>query len=450
MRRISVRDYLVPGTALACLGGALLGGGAYAYYAFYCLAGVVALSAIWLRSIAGSLRLTYTAERLRLTAGEASVLELRLANDGFLPVPWVQFNDPTLARWIRLPLPGELSGDGRHRGRGWPAPTRTFIRLPHQFWWLGPLSSRLCYCLATRLARGHYRLGPMTVETRDPLGIFTCRQQVGSRFAVTVYPAIRPLPGLSLPAGQSFGAFRTRQRAREDLSSLAQIRPFRPGDSPKLIHWKVSARRRELHVREYERTTTVQLMLFVDLFQQAERQVAGGMTSTDLAAEIAASLAYHAWERGHEFGLVGHGDRRHWLAPGKGAARFQHLLETLARMQAEGQVPLGEVLRRESRQLLPGSTVVAVTPCLDLALAETLRRLRARRFTVMLIWIRAGDQDAAPEEQALALHLRGQGVRVYELRDGDALSVGAGSEPAPTAGMRSRLSSRPPEVLART
>jgi uncharacterized protein (DUF58 family) len=383
---------------------------------------------MWLQAVAGSLRLSYTAERLRLTAGEASVLELRLTNDGFLPVPWVQFNDPALANWIRLPQPGELAGDGRRRGKGWPAPSRTFIRLPHQFWWLGPLSSRLCYCLATRLVRGHYRLGPMTIETQDPLGIFTCRQLVESRFAVTVYPAVHPLPGLSLPAGQSFGALRTRQRAREDLSSLAQVRLFRAGDSPKLIHWKVSARRRELHVREYERTTTVQLMLFVDLFQAAQRPLDGGMTSTDLAAEVAASLAYHAWERGYEFGLVGQGDRRHWLAPGKGAARFHHLLEALARMQAEGQVPLGELLRRESRQLLPGSTVVAVTPCLNLALAETLGRLRARRFTVMFIWIRAGDQENTGNEGALAQHLRDQGVRLYELRDGDELADVLGGE----------------------
>ena len=419
MRRLSIRDYLVPGTALACLGSALLGGGAYAYYAFYCLAGVVVLSGMWLRAVAGSLRLTYTAERLRLIAGEASILELRLANDGFLPVPWVRFSDPSLARWIRLPLPGELPSGG-HPGKGWLAPTRIFIQLPHQFWWLGPLRSRLWYCLAARLTRGHYRLGPMTIETRDPLGIFTCRQQVGSRFAVTVYPAVHPLPGLSLPAGQSFGPLRTRQQAREDLSSLAQVRPFRSGDSPKLIHWKVSARRRELHVRDYERTTTVQLMLFVDLFQQAERQLADGTTSTDLAAEIAASFAYHAWERGYEFGLVGQGDRRHWLAPGKGAARFQHLLETLARVQADGLIPLSEVLRRESRQLLPGSTVVAVTPSFDLALAETLGRLRARGFTVMLIRMRADDQDARGGARVLESHLKAQGVRVYDLREGEA------------------------------
>ncbi len=421
MARISIRDYLVPGTALACLGGALLGGGAYAYYVFYCLAGVVVLSGLGLRAAAGSLRLTYTAERLRLVAGEASVLELRLANDGFLPVPWVQFNDPSLARWIRLPRPGDLPGDERPAAKGWHAPTRTFIRLPHQFWWLGPLTSRLCYCLAARLARGRYHLGPMTIETRDPLGIFTCKQQVGSRFAVTVYPAVHPLPGLSLLAGQSFGPLRTRQRAREDLSSLAQVRPFRAGDSPKLIHWKVSARRRELHVRDYERTTTVQLMLFVDLFGPAERQLGSGMTSTDLAAEIAASLAYHAWERGYAFGMVGQGGRRHWLAPGKGAARFEHLLETLAGVQADGQVPLGEVVRRESRQLLPGSTVVAVTPALDLALAEVLGRLRARRFTVMLIHMEMGGRDAGEGERAWKAHLRDRGVRVYSLGEGEKL-----------------------------
>src|SRR5260370_13190239 len=48
---------------------------------------------------------------------------------------------------------------------------------------------------------------------------------------------------------------------QDDLHGL---RPFRPGDSPRWIHWRTSARRNEKMVREFERTPGQNLILIVD------------------------------------------------------------------------------------------------------------------------------------------------------------------------------------------
>lgn len=418
MNRVRLRDPVLPVTALGCLVFALVAGGRYPFYSFYLLTLVTACSWVWARSLAASLRVTYTADRLRLTTADAAVVELRLSNEGFLPAPWVRINDSLLSRWVRLPaedggreLPPESGPPGRF------APRRNFTRLPHDLFWLGPLGARLIHLQVERLPRGHYRLGPMEMEARDPLGIFSVRGSAAGRSVVTVYPAISPLAGLAIPAGQSFGPLRTREKAQEDLSSLSQVRPFRPGDSPKLIHWRVTARKNSLHSREYDRTTTVQLMLFLDLCRGAERPGADGFTTTDLGAEVAASLAFHAWSRGYEFGLAGHGPHRVWLPAGKGLVRFEHLLEALARVQASGEVPLGQVLARESRHLVPRATVVAITPAVSGDLAGTLAQLRRRGFNLMLVRLRG--QDDAGEAALLGERWReaaaAAGARVYEV-----------------------------------
>src|SRR5262249_61272803 len=47
-------------------------------------------------------------------------------------------------------------------------------------------------------------------------------------------------------------------------SEIHGVRPFRSGDSPRWIHWRTTARRGELMVREVEETPTDNLIVVVD------------------------------------------------------------------------------------------------------------------------------------------------------------------------------------------
>lgn len=142
---------------------------------------------------------------------------------------------------------------------------------------LGPWGSLVWRRTLVVLRRGRYTLGPVTVELQEPLGIFRVRREVAAEAVLTVYPRVVPVDELAVLPRQPFGQQRVDTRAWQDPSSLADVRPFRPGDNPKHIHWKLSARLDELHVKEFELRATTDCFLFVDLGDPADGAVDADM-----------------------------------------------------------------------------------------------------------------------------------------------------------------------------
>ncbi|WPD19380.1 DUF58 domain-containing protein [Thermaerobacter composti] len=142
---------------------------------------------------------------------------------------------------------------------------------------LGPWGSLVWRQTLVVLRRGRYTLGPVTVELQEPLGIFRVRREAAAEAVLTVYPRVVPVDELAVLPRQPFGQQRVDTRAWQDPSSLADVRPFRPGDNPKHIHWKLSARLDELHVKEFELRATTDCFLFVDLGDPADGAVDADM-----------------------------------------------------------------------------------------------------------------------------------------------------------------------------
>src|SRR4029079_2445248 len=60
------------------------------------------------------------------------------------------------------------------------------------------------------------------------------------------------------------------RRVTHDHTDVRGIRSYRPGDSLRAVHWKSSARRRELMVREYDAAPSPELLLVVEPWLPAE------------------------------------------------------------------------------------------------------------------------------------------------------------------------------------
>jgi uncharacterized protein (DUF58 family) len=73
-------------------------------------------------------------------------------------------------------------------------------------------------------------------------------------------------------------------------SELLDLRDYLPGDPPKMIAWKVSARRDRLMTRELESEVPIRCTLFVDLSNSVRVGPAGG-TALSRLVEIAAGVA---------------------------------------------------------------------------------------------------------------------------------------------------------------
>ena len=90
--------------------------------------------------------------------------------------------------------------------------------------------------------RGVFNLGPTSLRTSDPLGIYTVLIHDPASVSLMVAPPIVPLPHIDIAPGGRSGAGRPRTNAPERSVSASNVRPYVPGDDLRLLHWRTTAR----------------------------------------------------------------------------------------------------------------------------------------------------------------------------------------------------------------
>jgi uncharacterized protein (DUF58 family) len=118
--------------------------------------------------------------------------------------------------------------------------------------------------------RGQFTMGPLAVSSSQPFGLLVRTHLLAPEQPITVLPRIgrihrgklrRRLAQAGLTIGRARQFPQRHPAAQEDLHGL---RPFRSGDSPRWIHWRTTARKGELMVREFEEMPTENLILILD------------------------------------------------------------------------------------------------------------------------------------------------------------------------------------------
>jgi uncharacterized protein (DUF58 family) len=170
--------------------------------------------------------------------------------------------------------------------------------------------------------RGVYHLEGLTLSTSFPFGLFTKERDIPLAGSLVVWPRtdrdVRERWGrgrFQRPDGAA------RRHAAGTRGEFRSLRDYRPGDDPRDVHWRSSARRSTPVIREYERDTGESVWIGVDL--RAPDDAAG-----DVVVEIAASLAASAHRQGRAFGVVTPDEQ---LSLGSGTAQLERVLDLLAR-----------------------------------------------------------------------------------------------------------------------
>jgi uncharacterized protein (DUF58 family) len=140
-------------------------------------------------------------------------------------------------------------------------------------WLLAPLARGETRRIAARWEfadRGRHEVGPMEVDAAYPFGLAHVTRTIAPPGEVLVLP---PVGSVDLAKFRRWlirggaGDARNRKPTRRPAPGLGDVRgvrPYRPGDSPRDIHWKSSARRNQLLVRDYDRSEPLDLRLVID------------------------------------------------------------------------------------------------------------------------------------------------------------------------------------------
>jgi len=113
-------------------------------------------------------------------------------------------------------------------------------------------------------------------------------------------------------------------------SEVLQLREYQPGDAPRAIDWKASARRRRLISRDFSEDQHLEILIALDA-GRASGLAAGNSDRLALYANVAARLAQRATQLDDRVGLLIYADRPlAALAPGRGVAALARLRACLA------------------------------------------------------------------------------------------------------------------------
>jgi uncharacterized protein (DUF58 family) len=119
--------------------------------------------------------------------------------------------------------------------------------------------------------RGRYHFGPLTGSTRVPLGLVRHSRLLDQQESLVVHPRLGRLTHDWTQVVRQTAA--SGQEVRRRGSSEADyfgLRDWRAGDDRRWIHWRSSARRGNLVVRQFDERRSRDLALLVDLWQPLE------------------------------------------------------------------------------------------------------------------------------------------------------------------------------------
>jgi uncharacterized protein (DUF58 family) len=177
-------------------------------------------------------------------------------------------------------------------------------------------------------ARGRQRFQHAHVSSLFPFGFFRKGVRYRVDLEVLVFPELFPAAG-QLPQGEAQSGDDPARHAGWGYD-LRSLRRFRPGDDPRGIHWKQTARTGELIFLEREAERSRRLSILFDNAVGALTDPARKQRFERLVSEAATAAVDHL-ARGYEVELVTR-DRR--LAFAGGARQRLAVLESLALIEA--------------------------------------------------------------------------------------------------------------------
>ncbi len=389
----------------------------------------------------------------------ASVVEAPLVvdNRSALPLPFVETKDNFPDDVPTLGMSLDIS----------PLPLRAELVQSMGLWAFQRLRRRF-YIRAAK--RGAFTFGPTTIKVSDPFGVLTREETLGTERTLIVHPIVASLGRFGLSPQAPFGDRSSRVRLLEDPLRVSGVRQYMPGDDPRRIHWKATARTGIPQSKILDPSTQRTLMIALDVRTFMSVQMGFDPALSELAISAAASVATWAFEEGYAVGVLSNGTLttigaaetlmtdsravmsserapgvvpRLRLDPSARRERLTLILDGLARLLPYNGVSLASYLASERRTLPMGAALVYIglDSLVDVPTLIALRELRTRGRDVTLLLTSREEDDASVLGDDVAHNLHSSMLKTHYIggrakwrgdREGGAgrLALSSGQRPA--------------------
>lgn len=278
---------------------------------------------------------------------------------------------------------------------------------------------------------GGYRIGDAVIRISGSVAMRVIRFEVEGLHRLAVLPESAEIRRLIEPLSTSMHSGDLVSARRGPGFEMAETRRWAPGDSPRSINWRASARSDRLWVTERHADRNGDLILVVDPVAEPGSDVEQAVRHL---VELAAGLVDAYGASRHRLGLIDIGGLTRWFGLDSGPLHHHRLLEAVISIQMTPSPVWMAVDRVLDRAVRPPSMVVFVTPLVDGGVVGRIRRLAIAGIDVMALavdpapWARPTGDD--PHRLARRIW-RMERARAIDLLRSIGVAVGEWSPGAP-------------------
>jgi uncharacterized protein (DUF58 family) len=310
---------------------------------------------------------------------------------------------------------------------------------------LSPHQRRFYTARTLLIRRGAYLLGPTSIVSGDPFGLFTIRKRIQPKETLIILPMSFPISTFPPPPGLLPGGKATRQLTMDVTPHASGVREYVPGDPMKRIHWASTARRGRFMVKEFEQDPQADIWLFLDAesgahlslpdeevsYQQdgwwlRRPNISLPRNTFEYAVSATASLAGHFLADRKSVGMACAAGIFTVVPAERGQRQHIKIMETLAFLQPEGTMPLLGLVELQARLLPIGSGVILVTPSVHPELLLAVESLKRRNLRPVVVLIKPDTFGGPSGSEKIASGLLNSNIPVCQVGCGDDLSIQLG------------------------
>lgn len=386
----------------------------------YLLAGLLLISFIWAFLAVRWIRISRRTQAQSAQVGKVIEETFVVRNTAVIPKLWLEVSDhSTLPNHRASHVVPAMSARGRYT---WTVQT-------------------VC------VSRGEFRLGGLSLVSGDPFGFFVTPRHIDDSRRLLVYPQIVPVKRFELPAGVTSGGESQRKRSPTVTTNASGVRDYAPGDSINRIHWKSTARKDRLIVKEFEIDPVVDIWLFADFSAQslvedpaAIQRVEGNgpiiprnsgipPSTEEYVAIVAGSIAQHFINQDRAVGFAAHLPARRSHQPDRSQRQMKDILEALAIARSLSEQSLEQMLQLETKLFSRGTTLIIVTASIDPTWISRAQKLQRRGIKPTIVLIDPGSFNSLLNSEPMRRALKSAGIPCLTVRKDDNLTTVLGQKP---------------------
>jgi uncharacterized protein (DUF58 family) len=283
-----------------------------------------------------------------------------------------------------------------------------------------PLEARHGRYTLAGLRRGRYVFLEVRAVLEDAFGLQRVEVPLTTPSTLLVYPRLVELDRLFSEGGTYAQDGRRLLLRRPSGFDLHSVRDYEHGDSLRKVHWRSTARRAQLMVKELEDSPRDEVAVVLDADPAA---VVGD--SFDVQVRAAGSLLLAHVRRGRRALLVVNGGQREEQRVRSAEGDWRAALDLLAAAEPEPGPPLAALLADDNatRSGITALELTVVTGSLPAALVERLVARSLGSGSVGLVLVDTATFGGARSElRPELLRLHAAGVAIAVLRRGDDLA----------------------------